>query len=65
MNGRIAKKIRRHSQRAWVEYFQAIRQWPFTTRLHFCWDVLFSPRWKAKKPSKDKVLRERRPVPSH
>jgi len=62
MNSRVAKKIRRHSRRAWVEYFQAIREWPFTTRLHFCWDVLFSFRWKTKKISKDQVLSQRRPV---
>jgi hypothetical protein len=69
MNGRIAKKIRKYSRRNWIEYYQAIREWPFLTRLHFCWDILFTLRWKAKNPSKLKgkinksqVLKARRPV---
>lgn len=67
MNSRAAKKIRKYSRRNWIEYFNAIRQWPFLTRLHFCWDILFGYRWKTKKPkkiSRDNVLRQRRSVPS-
>jgi len=63
MNGRMAKKVRKYSRRAWWEYFHAIREWPFGVRLRFCWQVLFS---KPKKVvSKDRVFKERRPVPSH
>jgi len=40
MNGRVAKKIRNYSKRAWVEYYQAMRKWPFMARLRFAWALL-------------------------
>lgn len=66
MNARMAKKIRKYSKRNWMEYYTAIRQWPFGTRLHFCWNVLFGMRTrKPKKASKKQVLSQRRPLPAH
>ena len=60
MNGRVAKKVRKYSRRAWWEYFNAIREWPLDVRLRFCWQVIFGAR--PKKLSKDQVWRNRRPV---
>jgi len=63
MNSRTAKKIRKYSKRSWWVYFNAIREWPWTVRLRFCWQVMFGVRLKAKKGlSKDQVLRARKPV---
>ena len=46
MNGRVAKKIRRAARRNWIEYVKAIRGWPFSVRLRFAWEILFSGKWK-------------------
>lgn len=62
MNGRMAKKVRKYSQRNWMEYFHAIRQWPFGVRLRFCWQVLFGMMLKKKHLSKKKILEARQPV---
>lgn len=61
MNCRTAKKIRKYSRRNWLQYFHAIRQWPFGVRLRFCWNVLFGMKPK-KKLNKNQVLRARKPA---
>jgi len=40
MNGRMARKIRRYSQRRFLEYVAAVKKWPFGARLRFCWLIL-------------------------
>ena len=63
MNGRLAKKVRKYSKRNWMEYVNAIQQWPWTVRLRFCWHILFGMRTRPRKLSKKEVLANRRPVP--
>lgn len=41
MNGRIAKKVRRESNRNFIEYARAIKQWPLLARLRFSWYLFF------------------------
>lgn len=62
MNGRVAKKIRKYSQRNFLEYVQAVKQWPLSARWRLCWHILFSRTPKTHKVNKDQVLKNRRPV---
>lgn len=64
MNGRMAKKVRKYSKRNWIEYFNAIREWPWTVRLRFCWHILFGMRTRKQKMSKRQVLNQRKPAPA-
>ena len=48
MNGRIAKKIRKYTNRNFLEYIRAVEQWPFSARWRLCWHILFGKRAKAK-----------------
>jgi hypothetical protein len=41
MNGRVAKKLRRYSQREFMQYVQAVQLWPFKARLEFAWYILW------------------------
>jgi len=41
MNNRVAKKIRKYSQRHFMEYMIAVQQWPLKARLNFAWRILF------------------------
>jgi len=41
MNGRVAKKLRKYSKRAWWEYVMVIKTWPLSARLRFTWHILF------------------------
>lgn len=41
MNSRVAKKIRKYSRRNWIEYYKAMRKWPFMVRVRFSWSLLF------------------------
>lgn len=41
MNARVSKKIRKYSQRAWVEYYVAMKGWPLSARLRFAWQLIF------------------------
>ena len=40
MNGRVAKKIRKYSKRNFLEYVEAVREWPFMARLRLTWYLL-------------------------
>jgi len=40
MNGRVAKKIRKYSRRQFLEYMEAVQQWPFKARLRLAWQIL-------------------------
>ena len=63
MNCRTAKKIRKYSQRNWMQYFNTMRTWPFGVKLRFCWQLMFGMGKKPKrKLSKEQVLKARRPV---
>ena len=41
MRGTVVKKLRKYSKRNWIEYVDALKQWPFRNRLRFCWYILF------------------------
>jgi len=41
MNGRVAKKLRKYSKRNWLEYVEAVKQWPLNARFRFAWYILF------------------------
>ena len=62
MNGRIAKKIRKHTRHNFLEYVNAVREWPFLARWRLCWYILFSRKEKQKKLNKARVLKERRAI---
>ena len=40
MNARVARKIRKYSQRQFLEYVHMVKQWPFKARLRFAWHIL-------------------------
>ncbi len=44
MRGTVAKKIKKYSKRNWMEYVNALKQWPLSNRLRFCWHILFSKK---------------------
>ena len=50
MRGTVARKIRQYSKRNWIEYVQAIEQWPLSARLRFSWYILFKFKAKKRKP---------------
>jgi hypothetical protein len=41
MNGRVSKKIRKYARRNWIEYFEAMREWPLTARIRFSLQLIF------------------------
>jgi len=47
MNGRIAKKLKKYSKRNWIEYVEAISEWPFSARLRFAWHIV-TARYRKK-----------------
>ena len=53
MNARVAKKLRklaqRYAQANWMEYYLAIKKWPFRHRLRFAWDIIRPTKRKAKR----------------
>ena len=49
MNGKVAKKIRKYSKRNWMEYYQAMQDWPFSSRFRFAWQLVFGKRKAVKK----------------
>jgi len=55
MNGRIAKKIKKYSKRNWIEYVEALCEWPLMARLRFAWFIIRAKR--KKKKSEDKHVR--------
>lgn len=40
MNGKLAKKIRKYSKRNWIEYVEALCEWPLMARLRFAWHII-------------------------
>ena len=44
MRGKVAKainkRVKRESRKAWFEYVQAVRKWPFKHRLGLAWYIL-------------------------
>ena len=64
MNSRMAKKVRKYTRRNFLQYASEVKKWPFTTRLRYCWFILFAGKPKAKKISKAEVWKNRRPVPT-
>ena len=47
MNGRMSKKLHKEAVKLakanWIEYYLAIKKWPFSNRLRFAWAILFTP----------------------
>ena len=47
MNGRMSKKLMKEARKLakanWMEYYFAIKKWPFSNRLRFAWQILFTP----------------------
>ena len=48
MRGTVVKKIRKYARRNWIEYVNALMEWPYRARLRFAW-YLIKPRKKKKK----------------
>ncbi len=46
MNARIAKKIRKYTKHNYMEYVEALCEWPLRARLRFAWYII---RAKGKK----------------
>ncbi len=49
MNGRVVKKIKKAAKRNWIEYVDALRQWPFRNRLRFAWYILFGKQKRRRR----------------
>ena len=52
MNSKVAKKIRKYAKRDYIEYVNALMEWPWMARFRFAW-YLVRPRRKK--------IKERRP----
>jgi len=46
MRATVAKKLRKYSKRNWIEYVQALQEWPFRARLRFAWFIIKPRRRK-------------------
>ena len=44
MRNKTVKLLRKYSKRNWIEYVQAISEWPFSARWRLCWHILFAKR---------------------
>jgi len=56
MRNKVAKKIRKvsakYAKHNWMEYVQAIAEWPFIARWRFAWQIVFHAKKLRKvKPS--------------
>lgn len=53
MSEKQAKKLNRKARKLaranWMEYYLAIKKWPFSVRLRFAWDILKPVKRKARK----------------
>ena len=47
MNQQLAKKLRKYSKRNWMEYVEALCQWPLMARLRFAWFIIRAKRKKS------------------
>ena len=49
MRGTVARKLRKYAKRNWMEYVQAIAEWPFSARWRFAWQIVFhAKKWRKK-----------------
>ena len=57
MRNKLAKKIRKstmkYAKRNWIEYVQAIAEWPFPARWRFAWQIIFHAK-KWRKPANER-----------
>jgi hypothetical protein len=45
MNGRVARKLRKYSKRAWKKYWNEMCDLSFINRLQLCFDLMRKYKW--------------------